>query len=108
MSKPYLILALALLAPTVAQASYVNDCRLSVRILEQTVQMSATELRIKVLGAAKAGRADSGCQQYVNQVMIIPLAQPEPPLKAGQRAAIRLLTTDSRLQPEVRTQFEWW
>ncbi|MBP6116583.1 MAG: hypothetical protein KA498_08085 [Neisseriaceae bacterium] len=100
------MLALVLLSPTAAMASYVNDCLLSARILEASTDMAANEQRIKVLGAAKYGRTDSGCRQYVNQVMRIPLEPTKGTrLKEGQRVQIQMRTTDFGTQPIVQIHF---
>lgn len=99
-------LFLSLLMPPVTMASYVNSCLLSVRVLEQPVNQKEATWKVKVLGAERNGRADSGCRQYINQVMNIDLdAEKTIQLKEGQRLRVRMLMTDSRIQPVTLTTF---
>jgi len=100
------LVVLVLASPSVAMASYVNKCLLSGRILESTWEMNADEAHIKVLGATKHGRSDSGCKQYINQTMTITLgAEKMAKMKEGRRVRIVMMTADSRQNPYPQTLF---
>lgn len=103
-------LMLTVTVPNFTWASYVNHCLLSAKVLDvktptianvnnqyqDKLVKSQLFINIKVLKAEKHGRADSGCQTFVNQTMKIKIEHPLPvTLRKGQIIEIESITKDA-------------
>lgn len=103
-------LMLTLTVPNFSWASYVNHCLLSAKVLDVKAPTAAKVnnqgqdklvknqlfINIKVLKAEKHGRADSGCQTFVNQTMKIKIEHPlSVTLRKGQIIEIESITKDA-------------
>lgn len=101
---------MSLVIPNFTWASYVNHCLLSAKVLDvkapTTVNFnnqhkdklvkSQLFINIKVLKAEKHGRADSGCQTFINQTIKIKIEHPlSVILRKGQIIEIESITKDA-------------